>query len=104
MSIADTRVRLTYNSGMTIDAHYVSESEVRWHAHTGPAAGQDGAEQCQVAEVAPGMYFVNWIEAPATVLSQVLDLNTMRVTLFAAFKAGENMQGFLDRGNVEVLG
>ena len=103
MSITGKKVRLTYDSGMKIDAHYVSESEVRWHAHTGPAAGQDGAEQCQVAEVAPGMYFVNWIEAPATVLSQVLDFNSMTVTLFAAFRAGDGMQGFLSRGTVDML-
>ena len=49
------------------------------------------------------MYFVSWIEAPGTVISQVLDLNAMKVTLFAAFPDPAGMQGFLSRGTVERI-
>lgn len=103
MSIAGSTLSLSYDNGMQIDAGYVSEREVRRHAHSGPAAGQSGSEACQVAGVAPDMYFVSCIESPSTVISQVLDLNTMQVTLFAAFNAGAGMQGVLSRGTVERI-
>jgi hypothetical protein len=103
MGIAGTKLRLNYDHGMRIDANSVSETEVRSHAHAGPAAGQDGSEACQVTEPGPQLYFVNWIEAPSTVISQVLDLNTMTVVAFVTFDAGGAMRGMLSRGSLERI-
>jgi phenolic acid decarboxylase len=59
------KLRFTYDSGIEIDAHYISETELRWSATAGPPAGQSGTEEIQAVEVTPEIFFISWIEASA---------------------------------------
>jgi hypothetical protein len=47
-------------------------------------------------------FFVNWIEASGTTVSQVLDLDAGHVVSFVTYTAGGTRQGTLDRGALTI--
>ena len=55
-------------------------------------------------EVAPDVYFINWLEAAGTTVSQVLDFNMRNVAAFVTFEAAGRRQGMLDTGTFEEEG
>ena len=52
-------------------------------------------------EVAPEVYFINWLEAAGTTVSQVLDFSMRNVAAFVTFEAAGRRQGMLDTGTFE---
>lgn len=89
-------------SGLQVEGHYVSPTEIRWKAITGPAAGKTGTEEARVVEVAPDVFFVSWLEKSGTTVSQALDLKRLTVTAFVTFEAG-GRQALHDKGSVTEL-
>jgi hypothetical protein len=94
---------IAYDSGIEIDAHYVSDSELRWTATAGPPAGQSGSEEIQAVEVAPDVFFISWIEESGLTLSQVLDLANMKIHSFVTMEMGGRRSGMLQTGTVKEL-
>ena len=101
MNFVGRRLHFAYDSGIEIDAHYVSDSELRWKAAAGPAAGQSGTEEIMAAEVAPEIFFISWIEESGMTLSQVLDLKEMRVMSYITMDMnGPRRTGMLQTGTI----
>lgn len=90
----------SYESGLEVIGQYSSPIEVSWEAFTGPAKGSTGTESVQMAEVAPSLFSVNWIEKSGTTVSQVLDLNEMVVTGFVTFDTPQGRQRISDKGTL----
>lgn len=103
MSLIGKKLLLRYESGLQVEGHYASPTEVRWKAVTGPAEGKTGTEKTRIVEVAPEVFFVSWLEASGTTVSQVLDLNRRTVTAFVTFDAGGGRQALHDSGSVTEL-
>jgi phenolic acid decarboxylase len=100
VNFAGRRLRLVYDSGIEIEGHYVSDSELIWKAIAGPPAGQSGTEQIQAAEVAPDVFFISWVEEGGLTLSQVLNLKDMKVISFVTMDMGGRRSGMLQSGTV----
>lgn len=86
---------------MELDAEY-SPEEVRWTATAGAPAGSTGLNATHSLEVAPGVYFVNWPEESGTSVSQVLDVNVLRITAFVTFDAPGGRGSAYQAGTLRV--
>jgi hypothetical protein len=80
--------------------HYSENSEVNWEALTGPATGTQGTETANIAEIAPDIFFVGWVEKSGTTVSQVLDLNKGVATCFVTFDTPNGRQSMFDKGSL----
>ena len=103
MAFVGKRFLFRYESGLEVVGHYKSPTALDWEARTGPAKGTRGSERIHAVEVAPGIFFVSWLEEKGTTVSQVLDLNKSQVTAFVTFDTGTARQGLLDRGTLREL-
>ena len=101
MRFVGKTVVIRYASGLAVRASYPSATELRWEALSGPSAGRRGTERIDAAEVAPDVYFISWLEAEGTSVSNVLDLRAMRVTAFVTYDAGNGRRKLFDVGRVE---
>ena len=101
MTLTDRPLMLRYQSGLDVLGKYGSNTVV-WEALSGPARGSSGTESTQVAAIAPGIFFVSWIEQNGTTVSQVLDLNLLQVTAFVTYTAGSGRQSHFDVGTIEI--
>ena len=100
MRLLGKRLLFNYESGLQVKGHYSSSTEVSWEALTGPAKGSRGKESVDVAEVAPNIFFVNWIEEAGTTVSQVLDIDRLVVTAFVTFETPQRRQSMFDKGTL----
>ena len=80
---------------------YTADS-VAWEALSGPAKGSRGTERTYVYALSQNRFFVNWIEASGTTVSQILDLEAGQVWSFVTYGAGSTRQGTLDRGLITI--
>jgi phenolic acid decarboxylase len=103
MKFAGKKLHFAYDSGIEIDAHYVSDTELYWRATAGPPAGQAGTEAIQAVEVAPDIFFISWVEEGGLTLSQVLDLEDMKVFSYVTMDMGGRRSGMLQRGVVKEV-
>ncbi len=103
MSLVGKQLLFRYESGLEVVGHYTGEATIEWEARTGPAKGSRGTERTHAREVAPGIFFVSWVESSGTTVSQVLDFNTHQVTAFVTYAAGAERQAMLDRGSITEL-
>jgi len=104
MTFIGKRVSLRYESGLEVVADYRSSSEMTWEALTGPSKGTKGTETIYAAEVAPSVFFINWLEKDKEIsVSNVLDLQTFRVTAFVTFGSPQGRQSFFDKGTIVEL-
>lgn len=97
-----TTVVLNYESGLRVRGKYGRDT-VEWEALEGPARGTTGTERTYVREIGPGMYFVSWLEASGTTVSQVLDLPAGRVLSFITYEHDGERRALLDAGSVELI-
>lgn len=56
-----------------------------------------------MAEVAPGIFFVSWMETSGTTVGQILDLNALRVSAFVTYAAESGRQSLFDVGTIDIL-
>ena len=100
MRLIGKKLLFHYESGLQVIGHYSTPTEVSWEALTGPAKGSKGIESVDMAEIAPNIFFVNWLEKPGTTVSQVLDLDRLVVTAFVTFDTPEGRQSLFDKGTL----
>ena len=89
MNFVGKRIQISYDSGLKVNADYLSQTEMKWEALSGPSAGQTGVEKIHAMEIAPEVSFVSWLEESGTTVSNVLDFNNLRVSAFITFPTGE---------------
>lgn len=101
MTLSGKTLTLTYNSGLIVRGTYSADS-VRWEALAGPAKGSTGSERTYVQALSPTTWFVSWVEASGTTVSQILDLDARKVWAFVTFAAGNARQATLDHGSITI--
>ena len=100
MRLVGKKLLFHYESGLQIIGHYSTPTEVSWEALAGPAKGSKGTESVHMAEVAPNIFFVSWVEKSGTTVSQVLDLDKLVVTGFVTFDTPQGRQSMFDKGTL----
>jgi hypothetical protein len=103
MSLLGSALMFHYRSGLRISATYESASQLHWHAITGPAAGQSGREQIAMAEVRPDLFFVSWLEASGTTVSQVIDMQANTVYSYVSFNTPDGRRAMSDHGTLQRI-
>jgi hypothetical protein len=58
-------------------------------ALSGPVKGKKDTETIQAVEVAPEVFFINWLEKEGTSVSNVLDLGSMKMFAFVTHDGGD---------------
>lgn len=101
MSFVGKTIVISYDSGLRIQAHYRSDTELTWRALTGPEQGQEGTEEIHAAEVAPDVFFISWLESSGVSVSNVLDFQSKVVFAFVTFDAGGFRQAAFDKGTLQ---
>ncbi len=103
MSFVGRTIVISYDSGLEVRAHYQSATQLTWEALTGPSKGQRGTETIHVAEVAPEVFFISWLENKGVSVSNVVDFRSKRVVAFATFDAGQARQAMFDKGALKEV-
>ncbi|HEY4366305.1 MAG TPA: phenolic acid decarboxylase [Steroidobacteraceae bacterium] len=103
MNFVGKTIEIRYSSGLEVRARYDSTTAMTWEALSGPAKGRQGTEIIAAAEVAADVYFISWIEASGTSVSNVVDLGARTVHAYVTFQASEGRQGYLDHGTIVSL-
>lgn len=104
MELVGKSLLLKYQSGLEVIGRYRSETHMDWETASGPQRGASGSEAVHVAQVAPHLYFVSWLEKKGgTTVSQVLDLDRLQVTAFVTFDVDKGRQSQFDRGTITEL-
>jgi hypothetical protein len=101
--VVGKKLRFRYESGLEVEGHYRSYTEMGWRALTGPAKGSSGTETIHTAEVAANVFFISWLEKSGTSVSQVLDLNTSKVTAFVTFDTPQGRKSLFDKGTLTEI-
>jgi hypothetical protein len=102
MPLPGTRIHIAYPSGLELDAEY-GDGEVHWSVTAGPPAGRSGTNATHVAEVAPNIHFINWIEDNGTTITQLLDLNASVITTFVTFDSDGRRASTFQRGTIRRI-
>ncbi|MBO1578046.1 MoaF N-terminal domain-containing protein [Bacillus sp. XF8] len=97
------KVKVSYENGLVFQVTYLSETKLRWEALEGPKKGEFGEETITSMEVAPGIYFLNWVEEDGLTISQILNLHEMKLNTFMTFDQGEGRQSLFETAIVEDL-
>jgi MoaF-like len=93
------RILVQYDSGLEVVVDYTSETEMTWEAISGPAEGTKATERIYASEVAPGLFFISWVEKDQGItVSNVVDFQNSRVTEFATFDAPQGRQIAANKG------
>lgn len=72
-----------YNYGDTVyRIHFKSEDTLHWHCVEGDEKGSEADETYHVHQLADNTFFISWIEADGTGVSQVLNLDEMSIHCF----------------------
>jgi hypothetical protein len=101
MTLHGKTLTLEYESGLIVRGRYTADS-VSWEALSGPAKGSRGTERTYVYALSQNRFFVNWIEASGTTVSQILDFDAGQVLSFVTYTAGGTRQATLDRGAITI--
>lgn len=102
MSLAGKRFHIKYPNGLELDAEYL-EGVAHWSVTAGPPAGRSGTDDTHTVDAAPGIHFVSWIESNGTTVSQLLDLNAMRITSFVTFDVEGERNSVFQTGTLTEL-
>lgn len=76
------KLTVRYESGFAFTIVYPEEGLLSWKALGESIAVTQEEERYEVLEIRDGLYFVNWVEGPGTVLSQLLDFESGKVSAF----------------------
>lgn len=83
---------LKYSTGMMAEVSYTSPTTVHWVTLENGQATGEGDEAMDYQRLSGYQFFLSWIEADGTSVSQVVDLKGLTVTAFLTF-ADENGRG-----------
>ena len=100
MKLLGKKLIFRYESGLEVIGHYSTPTKVSWEALTGAAKGSKGRESVDMAEIAPNIFLVNWVEKSGTTVSQILDLDKLVVTAFVTFDTPQGRQSMFDKGTL----
>lgn len=92
---------LKYSTGMMAEVSYVSPTAVHWATFENGEATGEGDEELTYRRLNGYQFFLSWIEADGSSVSQVVDLKGFTVTAFLTF-ADENGRG--GRGSQLIQG
>ena len=101
MTLHGKTLTLKYESGLIVRGRYTADS-VSWEAVSGPAKGSRGTERTYVYALSQNRFFVNWLEASGTTVSQILDFDASQVLSFVTYTAAGTRQATLDRGAITI--
>jgi len=54
-------------------------------------------------KLAPGIYFISWVESNSTTVSNVVDLTKMKVAAFVTVQSATGRQAFTDEGTIHEI-
>ncbi len=100
MNFVGKKFLFRYASGLEVTGDYRAADEMMWEALSGPSKGRQGTEKIHALEVAPNVFFISWLEKSGTTVSQILDLNKMKVKAFVTFDSDKGRQSMLDQGTL----
>jgi phenolic acid decarboxylase len=100
MEYVGKRYVFSYPSGLEVEAFYPTADSVNWRALTGPAPGTSGVERTHVVQLTSRRFFISWVESDGTTVSNVIDLDAMKVAAFVTWQSGEARQGQAEMGTV----
>lgn len=98
MSFVGKTVVIRYESGLELQAHYQSDTRMTWTALSGPQEGQQGTERIAAEEVAPGVFFISWVEENGVTVSNVLNFHSHGAFAFVTFDAGGSRRSAVEKG------
>jgi phenolic acid decarboxylase len=78
-------LKYVYDNGWEYHVYYENEHKISYNVLGGPAGGRCAYQEVNCAEVAPNVFNVAWYEETGTVVSQVINLNSMTLYGFIAF-------------------
>lgn len=104
MSLVGETVVIRYESGLELEAHYESETRMTWAALSGPQEGQQGTEHIAAEEVAPGVFFISWVEENGVTVSNVLNFHSHRAFAFVTFDAAGTRRSAMEKGIFHEVG
>ena len=79
------KLKYRYENGWEYHVHYESEKKVSYEVVSGPFGSRKAHQVTYCKEVAPKVVMIGWYEETGTIVVQVVNLNTMKVTSFAGF-------------------
>lgn len=90
--LAGKAVTFRYQSGHTLRQNWLDDRTVRWQGIDGPLAGYAQDENYRAFKIAPGIYFITWMEESTSTVSDgdqrlgpwlttvIMDFNTLKAT------------------------
>ena len=78
-------VRMSFSSGFTVSADYLSEAKMRWR--NGALSGE---ETIHAARPDEDVVFVSWLEDNGTTVSHAINLRTNRLWSFVTYPKGDS--------------
>jgi len=104
LSFVGKSVVIRYESGLELQAHYESDTRMTWTALSGPQEGQQGTESISAEEVAPGVFFISWVEENGVTVSNVLNFHSHRAFAFVTFDVGGARRSAVEKGVFHEVG
>lgn len=86
LQLVGKRLLLDYGD-MQAEVDYLSESSLHWAIKLPDGTQTEGNEEVSYRRLSPSSFFVSWIEADGTTVSQVLDLRTKSVQAYLTMAA-----------------
>lgn len=83
MSIIGQTIEYKYDDGDTYKVSFQQDNDTffaHWYVLSGKHKGENRKETADIAEVAPNVWFVSWLEPTLEVVSIVFNLNNNKVT------------------------
>jgi len=103
MKFVGKKILLHYDNGLEIIGDYTSPTEISWEARSGPAKGMKGKETIRAVEVASDIFFISWLEASGTSVSQILDFNNSTMVAFTTYDSDKGRQSTLGKGTFSEM-
>lgn len=70
---------------MTAEVKYISETELHWETTDAQGNKAEGTEALSYKRIAEHKFFLNWVEADGTTVSQVLDFEQGTVLAYLSY-------------------
>lgn len=84
-ALVGKKIKYRYENGWEYHAYYESEKKIVYDVVSGPFGGRKAYQITHSKEVAPNVFMVGWYEETGTIVVQVINLNSMKVTSLAGF-------------------
>ena len=85
MELIGKRIKYRYENGWEYHVNYEAANRVSYDVVSGPFGSRKANQVTHSREVAPGVFMVGWYEEMGTIVVQVVNLNSKKVTSLAGF-------------------